>query len=634
MTAVTELETKEMAKASQFCKAQWGWQSPPKAIRDRAINTIRFSDNNFRVGEIISYLKLMPASKVERLAAQRQASGVQTPLIDYIIENETDTKDFPEHKSSILAYRYSLQYFEDLNISGLYLHPDMDDTEVRDAAKKFKAALFLIESETPVLVFSSISDEYQQYMSEGKAEQLRNPFKTRYPDLKVAAANSVQVMAAIDGDTQARAGESQGREIWHNELRRSGLSSHEKLANIHHFVSRYNGTDIHIEPVATLSEVPVFGRFDTILRKLDKTFWFTAEEYQQIKQYLTSLSGAVQNNAVLQRPADGRYTYRFSDQSVDVRCSFIPTGQDTTFSNNNIYIRLRLLRQAVGAIELQQYGLSPVAIKHMIRAIRAESGMSLMVGPTGSGKSTSLFGMVNEHYKIFKDSKSRISIEDPVERKVPNVTQIQISEQIKSEGGNPFLAYLKFLLRFDPDFMVIGEMRDAETVEAGGNYANTGHIVLGTLHANDTITAIERIVNLLKDDDLRRMIISTMHYIFSQRLVPILCEHCKITKDIEQDLYEDIVAHVQRSGNNADTIPTHGCFQSEAGCAKCDHTGVMGKQPISEVLEITDEVKRIVFSSDPEKLIKLRTHREITLFDEAMKLILSKKASVKELFKC
>lgn len=632
MTNVATLDTPELESARNYCKQNWGWSNPPQEILNRAIITLRFKAANARVGDIILQLNLMPATKIDKLAKEKKDAKSATPLIDYIIENDSESKDFPEYKSTILAYRHEMMYFDNLDIDGLRIHPDMNSPQILEVARKFKAALYLIEGSTPVLVFAGFDETYQNYNTEGKAEQLRNIFKTNYPDLKIAAGNSSQILAVLDEDALLLSG-SEGSELRHIELVNSESSAHRKLSQIHDFVIRLGGTDYHIEPMHHLSDVPVFGRFDTVLKKLDKKYWFSAEEYQQIKLFLTAKSGAVQNNAVLQKPADGRYTYKMNDKSVDVRCSFIPTGMGTTLTNNMIYIRCRILTQTIGAIDLKKFGLSDIAIKHMIRAVRAESGMSIMVGPTGSGKSTTLFGMVNEHYKIHGETKSRVSVEDPVERKVPNVSQIQLTEAIKSEDGNPFLAYLKHLLRFDPDFLVVGEMRDAETVEAGGNYANTGHIVLGTLHANNTIIAIERIINMLKDDNMRRMIIDSTHYIFSQRLIPILCPECKTIGHINDELYNDLVSHVKRSGNDDSLIPREAAFQSENGCKNCGYSGVISKKPVNEVLELTDEVKHIVFSNDPDKTVKLRPHRAITVFDETLQLINEKSASIKELFK-
>jgi type II secretory ATPase GspE/PulE/Tfp pilus assembly ATPase PilB-like protein len=633
MSQVLEINNQERQKAINFCIKNWGWETPPKEVVDRAIVTLRFMEKGLRVGDIITELKLMPASKLEKHIRERAEKKVVTPLIDYIIENDTDSRDFPEHKSNILAYKNGMQYFEDLGISGVRLHDDMNLDDIMKAAQKYKAVLLEIDAKTPALVFSGFNDEYQLYTSEGRVEQLNNPFKTNYPNLIIAVGNTTHVLAALNQDLNKFAKDTGGRELIHNALLRDDSIARRKLAKIHDYVIRNNGTDIHIDPSPFTTTVEVKARFDTILRPLPGDFFFTQEEYQQAKQYLTSQSGAVQNNAILQRPADGRYTYRLSDKTYDVRCAYIPTGQDVSFTDNQVFIRLRLLSQSSGAIDLKRMGVSPTAIKHMTRAVRAESGMSIMVGPTGSGKSTTLFGMVNEHYKIFGESKSRISIEDPVERKVPNINQMQVTDQIKRESENPFLVYLKFLLRFDPDFMVVGEMRDQETVEAGGNYANTGHLVLGTLHANDTIKAVERIVNMLKDQDLRRMIIECLHYIFSQRLVPMLCEHCKQVRDVPEDLYDDLVAHVKRNGNDPELIPRKAAFQSQNGCSNCDNTGFTSKKPVNEVLEITDEVKQLIFSDSPDRLIKLREHRAITLFSETLQLIIDQRASIKELFK-
>lgn len=633
MSSVTAMpKTAEHVEAVEFCRKNWGWQNPSADLINRAIMTRRFAKENARVGDIVASLGLLPRTRIDALAEQKRSAGDSKPLLDYIIDNDHESKKLPDHKASILAFKEQLQYFDSVFMNDLSVHDDMSDDAVLSAAENFKAVLMLIEGSVPVLVFSALNDEYTRFITEGRLEQLKNVFKVRYPDLLIAAGNSNQVLGILNGDRKGKASDK-GRTIMHSALLGDSDNAKRKFAKIFDYVVRNKGTDIHINPDNISDTTEVYARFNTVLRPVPGELFLTEPEYQVLKQYLTAQSGAVENNAVLQEPSDGRFSYRIGNTEIDVRCSYIPTGQDTSFSDNQLYIRLRLFPGAVGVIELEKYGVSPAAYKHFVRAMRPESGMSLMVGPTGSGKSTTLFGMANEHVKMHGDGKSRISVEDPVERKIPKLNQIQISDAVKKKYENPFLHYLKHLVRFDPDFIILGEVRDSETVEAAGNYANTGHMVLGTLHANDTIVAVDRITNMLKVADLRRMIIDSIHYIFSQRLLPILCDHCKIIGDVEQDLLDDARNFAKKNGNNPDDIPTRAAFKNEAGCQHCDYTGITSKTPVNEVLEFTDEVRTLIFSDRADKTIQLRKHRALTLYQETLPLILKHSVSFQELFK-
>lgn len=635
MNTVVQLESKLRTEALEYCTSQWGWFSPPESIVTRALRTLRYKAEDYRVGDIIADLKLLPSSRIEKLEAERKSLESAVPLLDYIIQNDTTVRDFPSQKPDILAYRNEIQYFEDIHgfDNRLRIHPDMGQPDVSSAAYGYKAVLMLIDDLTPVLVFSEIGDDYERFVAQGRFDQANNPLRRRYVKLVLAVGKLSQIMTLLRGNYEVDE-KLMGRSIVHIALALDESSARKKVAAIHDYAVRNKATDIHISPEFS-SGALVEVRINTNLTKCPAELQLTNDDYQQVKSYLINVSGAVVNSQLLQRPADGSYTYRMPNRNLDARCVFIPMGQDLTVQGNNVLIRIRLLEQTSGEpVELTEMRVSPEAIRHFKRAVRSESGMSLMVGPTGSGKSTSQHGMVNEHFRIFGGSKSRIAIEDPVERRVPNLHQVQVTELLKREFKNPYLELLRYFLRGDPDFLMLGEIRDTETMEAAGYYSNTGHLVLGTLHANDSVKAIERIVTMLERQDVKEMIIDSLQYIFAQRLIAELCPYCKEQITIDGELKADLVSHVERGGFSGNSLPATAYVQAESGCKKCGNSGVSGPIPVNEVLEITDEVKEIIFSNAPDKKRQLRLRRSMTLHEEILKLVIAGKASVKDLFKC
>ena len=272
-------------------------------------------------------------------------------------------------------------------------------------------------------------------------------------------------------------------------------------------------------------------------------------------------------------PQDGRAQIKIKGRVIDVRVSTMPV-------QNGESVVMRLLDQSQGILTLDQTGMPPSIVKRYRKLLQRPHGMVLVIGPTGSGKTTTLYGSLNE---LNRAQSKIITVEDPVEYRLPRINQVQVNHKI----GLTFSQVLRTTLRQDPDIIMVGEMRDKETVEIGLRGALTGHLVLSTLHTNDSISSAIRLLDMGAPGYL---VASSLRAIIAQRLVRRICDNCCIDEEITSEasfwlktLNEDI----------SDTV-----FKKGAGCQKCNHSGYRGRVGVFELLEMTEGMMNALKNND------------------------------------
>lgn len=341
-----------------------------------------------------------------------------------------------------------------------------------------------------------------------------------------------------------------------------------------------DASDIHIEPQE--EDVIVRYRIDGILypvMTLDKNI------HTGIVARIKILSNLKVDEHRL--PQDGRFKISSEKYRVSFRVSIIPT-----FDGEKIVIRI--LDEKAQILSLENLGLQPKSLEMMKRNITKPHGMILVTGPTGSGKTTTLYTVLN----ILNTPKVNIStIEDPIEYRMPHVNQSQISPKI----GFTFDSGLRALLRQDPNVIMVGEIRDEETAKTAVHAAMTGHLLLSTLHTNDAITTLPRLSQMGIPSFL---IASTTNMIISQRLVRKICPFCreeyKLTKKAIEDLEKqldisDILSRLESEGaiKSKDNLETLSFYRG-AGCKKCNGSGYKGRIGVYETLEMTPELSEVI----------------------------------------
>ncbi|UCV23908.1 MULTISPECIES: GspE/PulE family protein [Azonexaceae] len=307
-------------------------------------------------------------------------------------------------------------------------------------------------------------------------------------------------------------------------------------------------------------------------------------------------------------PQDGRFNIKVRANPVDVRISTLPTQYGES-------VVMRLLAQNTGLLELDKIGMPPRVLERLRHALKRPSGMVLVTGPTGSGKTTTLYAALNE---LNSPEKKVITVEDPVEYRLGGLNQVQVHEKIDLS----FSRVLRTVLRQDPDIVLIGEMRDQETAEIGMRAAMTGHLVLSTLHTND---AVSTPIRLLDMGVPRYMVALSVHMVIAQRLVRLICSNCREAYALTPNEHEWLRYEL---GNGIDDHT----YQHGRGCAHCANTGYQGRSGVYEFLEMSDTVVEAINHEDPGEFMRVARQQMAgeTLRRDAVRLVLSGRTTVSE----
>ena len=283
-------------------------------------------------------------------------------------------------------------------------------------------------------------------------------------------------------------------------------------------------------------------------------------------------------------PQDGRFRVRYLGRSIDFRVSIMPSihGEDAVLR----VLDKESMSEKFRKLTLDVVGFGEDDLRRFRRYIREPYGMVLVTGPTGSGKTTTLYAALNE---IKSDEDKLITIEDPVEYQIRGITQIPVNEK----KGLTFARGLRSILRHDPDKIMVGEIRDQETAQIAINAALTGHLVFTTVHANNVVDVLGRFLNMGVE---AYNFISALNCILAQRLVRVICEFCK--KEVHYSVEE-----LEASGLNPQEWGNTPFYEGE-GCIECSGTGFRGRTAIHELLELTDNVREMILSKKPSSEIR------------------------------
>jgi MSHA biogenesis protein MshE len=308
-------------------------------------------------------------------------------------------------------------------------------------------------------------------------------------------------------------------------------------------------------------------------------------------------------------PQDGRFSLKVKDKSVDVRLSTMPTQHGES-------VVLRLLDQSASLMTLDQLGMSPEMLERFRALIARPAGMVLVTGPTGSGKTTTLYSALNH---LNQPDTKIITVEDPVEYRLDRVNQVQVNPKI----GLDFARILRTTLRQDPDVILVGEMRDQETVEIGLRAAITGHLVFSTLHTMNAIATVHRLMDM---GAAGYMIAAAVHGIVAQRLVRRVCDNC--TQPVEPDPQQRAWLASQCDPMTVAQMN----FQMGVGCTYCNLTGYRGRAAIYELLELDRVLADAIRRGNAIEFGEIARKRETftTLADAALKLVATGTTSIAE----
>lgn len=360
---------------------------------------------------------------------------------------------------------------------------------------------------------------------------------------------------------------------------------------------RLKASDIHIEP--NENGCLLRARIDGALVQI---FSFEEEIYNALCARIKLLSGL--DIAERKAPQDGRFSMEFNENKCDFRVSSLPLVDKES-------IVLRILYKTHAMLELNSLGMEKEQLTKLKSVLERTSGMLLVTGPTGCGKSTTLYAALNQ----LKDaSKKIITIENPVEYRLALIQQVSISKKLE------FSTALRAILRQDPDIIMIGEIRDPDTLNTSIQAALSGHFVLSTLHTSDALGAIVRMSDL---GAANYLIASSLSAVLAQRLIRLLCPHCKRVANIPDSLPKSLNLDLKNLN-----------FYTHAGCQKCMNTGYIGRTMISELVIIDENLASLISKGANKSELKNSLNKKYeTLLESGIKLAASGKTSLEEVFK-
>ncbi|MBQ0935736.1 GspE/PulE family protein [Ideonella paludis] len=373
------------------------------------------------------------------------------------------------------------------------------------------------------------------------------------------------------------------------------------LSSVFEEALRVRASDIHIEPQER--SLRIRFRIDGVLHVQTEA---DPKIANAVALRLKLMSGLDISEKRL--PQDGRFHVKLSHGAVDVRISTLPAQYGES-------VVMRLLNQNAGLLELQKLNLPPAMLEALERAIAKPSGMVLVTGPTGSGKTTTLYAALNQ---LNTTDRKILTAEDPVEYRLPGLNQVQVQEKIDLS----FDRVLRAALRQDPDIVLIGEMRDQKTAEIGMRAAMTGHLVLSTLHTND---ALSTPIRLLDMGVPAYMVALSLQLVLAQRLVRVICPSCKEPYTL---LPKEVAWTRAELGDATESTP----FYKGRGCGSCNHTGYSGRTGVYEFVEMTQELVEAINHGEPSAFTKAAKRQMAgnTLRRDAVRLAIEGRSTIEE----
>ena len=535
-----------------------------KISRESEINLINVLIDN----DIISGKDLPNIKKVSTEGNKSQIDAVfelklcdEKKILDVLVKEQSlETIDLAkveitEEIKSVLPSNYiNVNFVAPFKVDGKVLHIAISDSSKLGLMRNLKA-ITKKEIELHAATVSQISEYIQKLQSESgniTTETIRQEKKEKTKTFDSDLGEAGEVLEnKPEEDVEAIENESEVIKF-----------STAVVAD----AIKLGVSDIHIEPYRFSSRVRY--RLDGMLQEQDEYKKFLHDNYGAVVTRF-KIMGKL-DIAERRLPQDGAINFKIDGKVVDLRLSILPTA-------NNERIVMRILNKDAGDITLEQLNFEDQDLKNLRKSIHSTQGLILVTGPTGSGKSTTLYSILKE---VSKPHLNILTAEDPVEYELDGVGQVQIKDDI----GLSFASALRSFLRQDPEIILVGEMRDKETVDIGLKAALTGHLVFSTLHTNDAPSTITRLQNMGTPDYL---ISAATQMVLAQRLARKNCKDCRVPDD---DVTPKVLTDLGFSPEQASRTKAI----KGKGCAKCKNTGYKGRQGIYEIMVVSKPVKEAI----------------------------------------
>ncbi|MBI5752725.1 MAG: Flp pilus assembly complex ATPase component TadA [Hydrogenophilales bacterium] len=523
-----------------------------------------------RLGEILVGQKFISEEQLKLALEEQKRTGRK--LGRFLVEQGYVTE---EQISEAIAKQLNIPF---INLKYYNLKPEIVRLLPETQARRFRAVV-MEQKAGGVLV--GMADPTDLFAYDEIARIVKH-------DINLAVVNETLLMAAIDrfyrrteeiSDLAHELEEDLGETAV--DFGTLGLNQNledapvvKLLQSVFEDAAQIRASDVHIEPQEARLQI----RF-----RIDGVLHMQTEADPKIATALALRLKLMSGLDISEKrlPQDGRFNVKLKNQSIDVRISTMPTQHGES-------VVMRLLSQSSGALGLDRLGFPPDMLKRFRELFSRPHGMVLVTGPTGSGKTTTLYSVLSELNSV---ETKIITVEDPVEYRLPGINQVQVNEKIDLT----FSRVLRSALRQDPDIMLIGEMRDQETAQIAMRAAITGHMVLSTLHTND---AVSTPIRLLDMGVPRYMVAMSIQAVLAQRLVRMVCESCAADY---APLPSELTWLSLEIGEQAKTRR----YVQGRGCSQCNGTGFAGRIGVYEMMEMTAPLAEAVNHHDPNHFIKL-----------------------------
>lgn len=517
-----------------------------------------------RLGEILVQQKLLSEEQLQFALKEQQRTGRKLGRV--FVENGLVTE---EEISGALARQLDIPY---INLKFYNINPGLVRLLPESQSRRYRA-LVLEEKNDSLLL--GMADPTDLYAYDELARLLKRP-------VAVAVVNEGELLQSIDR-IYRRTDEISGlaraleQELGDSVVDFGGAGLGEGLEeapvvrllqSIFDDATQVRASDIHIEPQA--EKLQIRFRIDGVLHQQTEADIRIAAPLALRLKLMSDLDITEKR-----LPQDGRFSIRVRNQQIDVRLSTMPTQHGES-------VVMRLLNQSGGALRLDAIGMPPAMVKRLRAIINRPNGLVLVTGPTGSGKTTTLYGALGE---LNTSERKLITVEDPVEYRLAGVNQVQVNDKIDLS----FARVLRSALRQDPDVVLVGEMRDQETAQIGMRAALTGHLVLSTLHTNDAVSTPVRLMDMGVP---RYMVATSLQAVLAQRLVRLNCESCAQPYTLTASEAEWLKLEL------GDAVGQHQYLQGR-GCGRCNGTGFQGRTGVYEMLEMTRTVAEAANHENP-----------------------------------
>ncbi|TFW10286.1 GspE/PulE family protein [Oxalobacteraceae bacterium OM1] len=551
-----------------------------------------------RLGEILVQQKLLSEEQLQFSLNEQKRTGRKLGRV--FVENGFVTE---EQISGALAKQLNIPY---INLKFYNVNPELVRLIPETQARRFRAIalenrdgslLVGMADPTDLFAYDEIARTVRRsielaVVNEGELLQTIDRIYRRTDEITGLAKELEQELGDSYVDFGALVGASSGLEE---------APVVKLLQSVFEDAAQVRASDIHIEPQAERLQI----RF-----RIDGVLHLQTEADIKIAPSLALRLKLMSELDISEKrlPQDGRFAVKVKNQQMDVRISTMPTQ----FGES---IVMRLLNQGGGMLRLDSIGMPPSLLKKFRAVLQRPNGLVLVTGPTGSGKTTTLYGALAELNSL---ERKLITVEDPVEYRLPGINQVQVNEKIDLN----FARVLRSALRQDPDVLLVGEMRDQETAQIGMRAALTGHLVLSTLHTND---AASTPVRLLDMGVPRYMVATSLQAVLAQRLVRVICESCTEPYAPKPNEAEWLKAEL------GDTVAEHR-YAHGRGCSHCNGTGYRGRTGVYEMLEMTEAVADAAAHHDPAHFIKVANAQMAgqTLRRHAVALVAAGRTSISE----